>query len=71
MLFGLARSAAELAVELAAEHDAALLRAHYGPEAETFCREAFSGRERPNASRAIRMISRKLKAAGGEMSVNG
>ena len=67
MLFGLTKSAAERA----AEHDAALLRAHYGPEAEAFCQEAFSGRERPNASRAIRMIRRKLKAVGGDVAIHG
>ena len=66
MLFGLMQSAAERA----AEHDAVLLRAHYGPEAEAFCQEAFSGRERPSANRAIRMISRKLKAVGGQLSAN-
>ncbi len=62
MLFGLAKSAAERA----AEHDAAMLRDHYGAEAEAFCQAAFSGRERPNASRAIHLISRKLKAMAGD-----
>ena len=67
MLFGLAKSAAERA----AEHDAAMLRAHYGAEAEAFCQQAFSGRERPNAHRAIRLISRKLKGCGGDMAAAG
>ena len=57
MLFGLGRSGQERA----AEHDAAMLRAHYGAEAEAFCASALSGPTRPNAGLAIRLISRKLK----------
>ena len=62
MLFGWGKSERDKA----AEHDAAMLQAHYGADAEAFCRSAFSGLERPNASRAIRMISRKLRDMGGQ-----
>ncbi len=67
MLFGLAKSDRERA----AEHDAAMLRAHYGAEAEAFCAFALSGRGRPDAGRAIRMISRKLKALPGGTVAQG
>ena len=43
MLFGLVKSARERA----AEHDAAMLLAHYGEDAEAFCLSALTGRERP------------------------
>jgi hypothetical protein len=57
MLFGLIPSR----MERAAEHDAALLRARYGADAERFCESALTGQERPSAARAIRAIRRALK----------
>ena len=56
MLFGLMKSERERA----AEHDAALLRAHYGDDAKAFCECALSGQERPQARRAIQLILRAL-----------
>ena len=57
MLFGLMKSERERA----AEHDAAILRAHYGEEAEAFCECALTGQERPEAGRSIQLILRALK----------
>lgn len=59
MLFGLFQSR----LKRAAEHDADMLRARYGADAERFCDSALTGQERPSAGRAIQEIRRALKRA--------